>query len=75
MLTGKQIRDFKKTLDDRFFEVREEIRIELLRTDDQSYIELAGKVHDIGEASVADLLVDLQLSDITGISRKSGILM
>jgi len=64
MLTGKQIRDFKKTLDDRFFEVREEIRIELLRTDDQSYIELAGKVHDIGEASVADLLVDLQLSDI-----------
>ena len=64
MLTEKQIRYFKKTLDDRFFELREEIRLELLKTDDQSYIELAGKVHDIGEASVADLLVDLQLADI-----------
>ena len=64
MLTKNQIRDFKKTLDDRFFELREEIRLELLKTDDQSYIELAGQVHDIGEASVADLLVDLQLSDI-----------
>jgi len=64
MLTENQIRDFKKTLDNRFFALREEIRLELLKTDDQSYIELAGKVHDIGEASVADLLVDLQLSDI-----------
>ena len=64
MLTEKQISDFKKILDERFFELREEIRLELLQTDDQSYIELAGKVHDIGEASVADLLVDLQLSDI-----------
>ncbi|MDH3902603.1 MAG: TraR/DksA family transcriptional regulator [Xanthomonadales bacterium] len=59
-----QVRDFKKILDDRFFELREEIRLELLKADDQSYIELAGKVHDVGEASVADLLVDLQLSDI-----------
>lgn len=64
MLTEIQIRDFKKILDDRFFELREEIRLELLKADDESYIELAGKVHDVGEASVADLLVDLQLSEI-----------
>ncbi|MDX2427169.1 MAG: TraR/DksA C4-type zinc finger protein [Xanthomonadales bacterium] len=64
MLIENQIRDFKKTLDDRFFELREEIRLELLKSDDQSFIKLAGRVHDIGEASVADLLVDLQLSDI-----------
>lgn len=64
MLTENQIRNFKKELDDRFFELREEVRLELLKSDDQSYIKLAGQVHDIGEASVADLLVDLQLADI-----------
>ncbi|MDX2480940.1 MAG: TraR/DksA C4-type zinc finger protein [Desulfuromusa sp.] len=64
MLNKYQIRDLKKTLDDRFFDLREEVRLELLKTDDQTYIALAGRVHDIGEASVADLLVDLQLADI-----------
>ena len=64
MLNKYQIRDLKKTLDDRFFDLREEVRLELLKTDDQSYITLAGRVHDTGDASVADLLVDLQLADI-----------
>jgi DnaK suppressor protein len=64
MLTKNEILHFKKLLELRFIEVREEIRDELLKSDDQTYIELAGRVHDIGEASVADLLVDLQLADI-----------
>lgn len=64
MLTANQIGDFKKLLDERFFEVREEVRLELLKSSDQTYIKLAGRVHDVGEASVADLLVDLQLADI-----------
>jgi len=64
MLNKNQIRDLKKTLDDRFFDLREEIRLELLESDDQTYIALAGRVHDIGEASVADLLVDLQFAAI-----------
>lgn len=64
MLTNDQIHDFKKILDDRFFELREEIRLELLESDDQHYIDLAGQVHDIGEESVADLLVDLQLASL-----------
>ena len=64
MLNKNQIRDLKKTLDNRFFDLREEIRLELIKTDDQTYIELAGQVHDTAEASVADLLVDLQLADI-----------
>ncbi len=64
MLTKIQMRDFKELLDKRFLDLREEIRDELLESDDQTYIELAGLVHDIGEASVADLLVDLQLADI-----------
>ncbi len=64
MLTKTQICNFKKILNDRFFEVREEVRLELLKTDEQTYIDLAGLVHDTAEASVADLLVDLQLADI-----------
>ena len=64
MLSKYQIRDLKKKLDDRFFDLREEIRLELLQSDDQTYIALAGQVHDIGEASVADLLVDLQFAEI-----------
>ncbi|HEY5775176.1 MAG TPA: TraR/DksA C4-type zinc finger protein [Xanthomonadales bacterium] len=64
MLTENQIREFKKILENRYYQLREEIRLELLETDEQPYIELAGQVHDIGEASVADLLVDLQLAEI-----------
>ena len=64
MLTENQIHEFKKQLDDRFYVLREEIRLELLKSDDQHFIDLAGRVHDIGEASVADLLVDLQLASI-----------
>ena len=64
MLTNYQIHDFKKKLDDRCFELREEIRLELLESGDQHFIDLAGQVHDRGEASVADLLVDLQLASV-----------
>lgn len=64
MLTNTQVHEFKKQLDKRFLELREEIRLELLESDDQTYIDLAGLVHDIGEASVADLLVDLQLDSV-----------
>ena len=64
MLPKDQIRDLKKILEDRFIDLREEIRLELLESDDQTYIALAGRVHDTGEASVADLLVDIQFADI-----------
>ena len=73
MLTETQISNFKKILNDRFFEVREEIRLELLNSDDQTYIELAGQVHDTAEASVADLLLICSWRILTGISGKSGI--
>jgi DnaK suppressor protein len=64
MLSEKQLLRYRKKLDDRFHELREEIRHELLQSDEQSYIDLAGRVHDLGEASVADLLVDLQLASL-----------
>ena len=64
MLTEYQIQIFKKELNDRFLQLREEISHELLTSDKQQYIDLAGEVHDLGEASLADLLVDLQLASI-----------
>lgn len=64
MLTQTQIQEIRNSLKRRFAELRETIRQELLTSDEQNYIELAGKVHDIEEESVADLLVDLQLASI-----------
>ena len=64
MLTESQLLEFKMRLKDRFCDVREEIRLELLRSDDQHFIDLAGQVHDLEDESVADLLVDLNLAII-----------
>jgi RNA polymerase-binding transcription factor DksA len=64
MLSSNELQDFKDRLEKRFYELREIIRLELINTEQQSYIELAGKIHDIEEQSVADLLVDLNLADI-----------
>ncbi|MGD2128444.1 MAG: TraR/DksA family transcriptional regulator [Lysobacterales bacterium] len=64
MLSDKQLNEFKKKLDARYAELREEIRQELLDSDEEHYIDLAGQVHDLEEESVADLLVDLDLAEI-----------
>ena len=62
MLSDRQLLEFKTQLKERFCELREEIRLELLRSDEQHFIDLAGQVHDLEEESVADLLVDLNLA-------------
>ena len=62
MMTESQLRDFRTRLKERFCELREEIRLELLRSDDQHFIDLAGQVHDLEDESVANLLVDLDLA-------------
>jgi len=64
MLTENQKHSFKEALNARFLNLRQEISHELLSTDRQQYIDLAGEVHDLGEESLADLLVDLQLASI-----------
>ena len=64
MLTADKLLEFKLQLKERFSNVREEIRLELLRSDDQHFIDLAGQVHDLEDESVADLLVDLNLAII-----------
>jgi RNA polymerase-binding transcription factor DksA len=64
MMTESQLQEFRTMLKERFCDLREEIRLELLDSDDQHFIDLAGQVHDLEEESVADLLVDLNLAMI-----------
>jgi RNA polymerase-binding transcription factor DksA len=62
MLTDKQSRELRAVLDERSRVLREEIRQALLDTEEEHFVDLAGQVRDLEEASVADLLVDLDLS-------------
>lgn len=58
----KNYGEFKLILEKRYTELREEIRQELLKSDEQHFIDLAGQVHDLQDESVADLLIDLDLA-------------
>lgn len=64
MVTERQRLEFKARLKERFCDLREEIRLELLQSDQEHFIDLAGQVHDLEEESVADLLVDIDLAII-----------
>ena len=63
-LTEKQTSLLKQKLQTRFTELKQAVKQELLRSDDERYIELAGRVHDTGDEAVADLLADLNLAVI-----------
>lgn len=58
-LTDTQLAQLKQALQRRYLELQEEVRSELERSGDQRYIDLAGRVGDDGDGSVADMLVDL----------------
>lgn len=61
-LTEKQLEEIEKKLRERLTELREEVRQELLTSEEEHYIDLAGKVHDVGDSSTADLLADVNLA-------------
>ena len=63
-LLSKQISELKQRLNERSQTLLEEIRQELLKLDDEQYIQIAGKVHDPEEESIADLLADVNLAII-----------
>jgi RNA polymerase-binding protein DksA len=63
-LTIHQINEFKAKLNDRFMALRREISEELLRSDEEHYVDLAGQVRDTGDVALADLLVDIKLASI-----------
>lgn len=54
----------RERLEERFHELRDLIRQELLSSDEEQYIDLAGRVHDTGDEAVADLLADVNLAVI-----------
>ncbi len=63
-LKAGQISQLKARLRRRFDELRNEIRRELLQSDQEQYLELAGSVADPGDESVADQVADLNLAII-----------
>ncbi len=65
MLSHEQLQEFKAMLEKRYYELREEIRQALLKSDNEQYIDLAGQVHDLEDQAVADLLVDVNLAGVT----------
>ena len=58
-LTEDQLAQVKAVLQQRYLELREEIRDELERSGNEHYADLAGSVADPGDDSVADMLVDV----------------
>lgn len=56
--------ELEQTLRTRYAELREEVRQEMLEHDQHDYSDLAGKVRDPGDESVADLISDLELATI-----------
>ncbi len=61
-LPQDELEPIKKQLLERRSALLNEIRDELKRSDEQRYIDLAGRVHDSGDEAVADLLVDLDIA-------------
>lgn len=60
-LTEEQLATLRRRLHEEQARLRETLREELRRQDEQHYRDLAGQVHDEAEESVADLLADLDL--------------
>lgn len=58
-LNSKQLATLRQILQRRYQELLEEVRDELIRSGDQNYIDLAGRVTDLGDESVADALADM----------------
>lgn len=54
----------KTQLEQRRAELLSSIQSQLLASDNQTYNDLAGRVHDSAEESVADLLADIGFADI-----------
>ncbi len=63
-LSEHQVSELKQLLKASYRALREEIRQQLLASDNEQYIDLAGQVHDREEEAVADLLVDINLASI-----------
>lgn len=69
-LSDQQRMELRQQLQERRDALRAQIQQELLRSDNETYSELAGRVHDEGDASVADLLADIRLATVDNLVRE-----
>ncbi len=56
---------FEGKLRDRSAQLRAQIHDALLRSDAEQYSKLAGEVHDMEDQALADVLVDLDLAEVS----------
>jgi RNA polymerase-binding protein DksA len=56
---------FEHKLRERWCELRDEISEALSRSDNEGYADIAGRVADLEDQSLADLLVDVNLAEVT----------
>lgn len=56
--------EFERVLHERYEQLRDEVQKSLNESDDLQLQALAGRVHDPGEESVADLIMDLNLQQL-----------
>ena len=59
-LTRTQLAGVARALDARDRQLRDEIRDALMQSGEQRYIDLAGQVHDLGDESVANELIEVE---------------
>ena len=64
-LNENQLAKLEQQLKERFAELKESVRRELLQSGEERYVQLAGRVHDTGDEAVADLLGDINLAVIS----------
>lgn len=63
-LTDTDIDHFRHRLQARLTELRQDVRDEVIRADHEHFSDVAGEVHDDEEASVAHLVIDVDLASI-----------
>lgn len=63
-LSAADTRRFENTLRERHAHLRDEVRHALVESEDSQFQALAGRVHDPGEESVADLITDLNIRQL-----------
>lgn len=65
LASGVELPHFKRVLQARHGALRTAIHAALLRSDEEQYAQIAGQVHDVEDDALADLLVDINLAEIT----------
>lgn len=69
-LSAQELREFDALLRQRHAQLREEAHNALMESEDSQYQALAGRVHDPGEESVADLISDLNIRQIDHLAQE-----